>query len=267
MVESRQIDIYFSNIFFNKLFYPSHDIYLWNLEDIDPVLHNSLIYLLDYASNNDSTLEDLDIRFVWMNKDGSCDELCHNGSEILVTNQNISTYIHKLINYKYIEGFDRIFSLIRDGLRYFVPDLILWPTFYPEEFKILLSGDNQEWTLKDLEDHIIIQNYYTRTFPVIMNFFQILSEFNEEERKQFLMFMTSKTRLPFGGLANLNPPLTIVPYFTEPNHPPFEVQDKYIPVAATCFHMLRLPSYSSYEVLKSKLMYAIKEGQGVFGIE
>ena len=76
-----------------------------------------------------------------------------------------------------------------------------------------------------------------------------LNEFTEIERTAFLRFVWGRTRLPLNvGLFpqrfklqsfNLGPP------------------DNYYPVAHTCFFSLELPSYSSLEVMKDKLRYAI----------
>ena len=80
-------------------------------------------------------------------------------------------------------------------------------------------------------------------------FWTAMSEFSNEERQAFLRFVWSRSRLPrmkesFSQrfkLQNcqLSPP------------------DQYYPVAHTCFFSLELPRYSSLEITKEKLRYAI----------
>ncbi|KAK3283333.1 hypothetical protein CYMTET_8965 [Cymbomonas tetramitiformis] len=43
----------------------------------------------------------------------------------------------------------------------------------------------------------------------------------------------------------------------------FSAQDTHLPVAHTCYFSLELPMYSSEEVLRQKLLYAIQEGVAI----
>lgn len=40
--------------------------------------------------------------------------------------------------------------------------------------------------------------------------------------------------------------------------------DDYLPSVMTCVNYLKLPDYSSAEVMKAKIAIAVKEGQGAF---
>lgn len=67
----------------------------------------------------------------------------------------------------------------------------------------------------------------------------------------FLQFATGCSSLPPGGLANLHPRLTVVRKEGE--------GDGSYPSVNTCVHYLKLPEYSSEEVLREKLLAATKE--------
>ena len=54
--------------------------------------------------------------------------------------------------------------------------------------------------------------------------------------------------------------LTVV---CKPREPGF-TSDDYLPSVMTCVNYLKLPDYSSMEVMRDKLNVAIKEGQGAF---
>jgi len=49
----------------------------------------------------------------------------------------------------------------------------------------------------------------------------------------------------------------------KPSEPPL-TSDDYLPSVMTCANYLKMPDYSSLNILKTKLGVAIKEGQGAF---
>lgn len=67
----------------------------------------------------------------------------------------------------------------------------------------------------------------------------------------FIQFVTGCSSLPPGGLVNLHPRLTVVRK---------DANDDYVyPSVNTCVHYLKLPEYSSEELLKERLMNATQE--------
>ena len=67
----------------------------------------------------------------------------------------------------------------------------------------------------------------------------------------FLQFATGCSSLPPGGIANLHPHLTVVKKESE--------GDGSYPSVNTCVHYLKLPEYSSEEILREKLLAATIE--------
>lgn len=61
------------------------------------------------------------------------------------------------------------------------------------------------------------------------------------------------------GFKALNPPLTVVRKSLESLDP-----DEYLPSVMTCVNYLKLPDYSSSEVMRAKLRLAASEGQHSF---
>ncbi|GJY30129.1 ABC transporter C family member 2-like protein [Tanacetum coccineum] len=61
-----------------------------------------------------------------------------------------------------------------------------------------------------LVEHIKFDHGYTSKSPAVVNLLKILEEFNPEQQRAFCQFVTGAPRLPPGGLAMLNPKLTIV---------------------------------------------------------
>ena len=100
------------------------------------------------------------------------------------------------------------------------------------------------------------QEPYNEQTPVIQWFWQILlNEFDDEQKKEFMKFTFGSARAPAGGLERQR----------------FEIQkngedDIRLPTTHTCFGILMLPQYSSYDVLKAKLSTAIQNYEG-FGLQ
>lgn len=98
-----------------------------------------------------------------------------------------------------------------------------------------------------------------------------MSTYDNDERRSFLQFITGSPKLPVGGFAALNPPLTIVRRGSGPE------ADSMLPSVMTCANCalrtsltalthsdLKLPSYSGIEIMRSRLDLAMKEGAGAF---
>ena len=83
---------------------------------------------------------------------------------------------------------------------------------------------------------------------------------DKDEKKKFLIFSTGASRLPIGGFKALSPKLTVVKKTCNGNESP----DNFLPTAMTCQNYLKIPEYSSFEVLKNKLALAINEGNNEF---
>ena len=62
------------------------------------------------------------------------------------------------------------------------------------------------------------------------------------------------------GFKSLNPPLTIVRKTVESSQSP----DAFLPSVMTCVNYLKLPDYSSVEIMREKLHFAFMEGKHSF---
>ena len=88
---------------------------------------------------------------------------------------------------------------------------------------------------------------------VIVWFWNILESFEDEQKILFLRFVSGRSRLP----ANVNEmSQRFIIYFAND-------KTDALPTAQTCFFQIRLPGYSSQEVMKNKLLYAIKNCQTI----
>jgi hypothetical protein len=91
--------------------------------------------------------------------------------------------------------------------------------------------------------------------PHIAMFWQVLKEFTPEECSAFLRFVSARSRLP-ASASGFNMSFKIQPgQGKEVAYDP----DRYLPHSQTCFFSLSLPAYTSVEVLRKKLIYAISQ--------
>ncbi|CAA0816798.1 E3 ubiquitin-protein ligase UPL3 [Striga hermonthica] len=135
------------------------------------------------------------------------------------------------------------------------------------------SDGSKFFKAESLVDHIKFDHGYTSKSPAIVNLLEIMCEFTPEQQRAFCQFVTGAPRLPPGGLAVLNPKLTIVRKLSANTTStanngtgPSESADDDLPSVMTCANYLKLPPYSSKEIMYKKLLYAISEGQGSFDL-
>ena len=141
--------------------------------------------------------------------------------------------------------------------------------FLFDELEGLISGEDittnkslQKWNKKSLLENIISDHGYTKESQSFLYFIEYMESLNIDEIRNFLMFITGSPRLPLGGLKSLRPKLTVV----KRTCPDFEDPDNFLPSVMTCQNYVKLPEYSSLEVLKEKMQYAIKEGVNSFNL-
>ncbi|OZC07477.1 HECT-domain protein [Onchocerca flexuosa] len=198
-------------------------------------------------------------------------ELIENGANIDVTADNIELYVAACTNFylnsgilnqlkAFREGFDLVFPLqnlrmfvprelqASLNLRFFTSTIISLVVFY----QTLLCGNQcPEWTREDIINFTEPKLGYTKESPGFLRFVDVLIGMNANERKSFLQFTTGCSSLPPGGLANLHPRLTIVRKV--------DSGDGSYPSVNTCVHYLKLPDYSSAEIMRERLLTATNE--------
>lgn len=77
----------------------------------------------------------------------------------------------------------------------------------------------------------------------------------ETDRRSFLSFITGSPRLPYGGFQSLHPPLTVVCKSVEKH----ENANDYLPSVMTCVNYLKVPNYTSLEVLQERFLKVMAE--------
>lgn len=202
---------------------------------------------------------------------GYPDYVLKSGDETVDVN-NLEEYLSSVVDATVKTGIARQMEAFRAGFNQ-VFDISSLQIFTPHELDYLLCGRREMWEAETLADHIKFDHGYTAKSPAILYLLEIMGEFTPEQQRAFCQFVTGAPRLPPGGLAVLNPKLTIVRKHsstpsTVPSNgtAPVESADDDLPSVMTCANYLKLPPYSSKDIMYKKLLYAINEGQGSFDL-
>lgn len=173
-----------------------------------------------------------------------------DGENILVTEENVEEYVTLMTKFILDDGIRRQLQAFKDGFdSVFSMDSL--KSFEPIELQLLMSGEQApNWTYDEIVNFTEPKLGYTKDSHGFQLFVNVMCDMNAEERKMFVQFLTGCSSLPPGGLANLHPRLTVVKK---------EGNDFNYPSVNTCVHYLKLPEYSSEEILKKQLSIACKE--------
>ncbi|KAH6097598.1 hypothetical protein HBI65_086780 [Parastagonospora nodorum] len=282
MMDSRIIDVSFNPTFFrigdsDTTVLPS----LGAIKSVDEGLAKSLNLLKQFADakylvdTNDSLtsaektqalkdilvqdcrVEDLALDFTLPGYDTI--ELIDNGANTAVTINNVDKYFEHVLDFTLGSGVQRQVDAFRVGFSEVFPYSAL-KAFTPDELVMLFGRTDEDWTLETLMDSIKADHGYNLDSKSVRNLLQTMSEFKDQQRRDFLQFITGSPKLPIGGFKNLTPMFTVV---CKPSEPPYS-SDDYLPSVMTCVNYLKMPDYSTVDILREKLSVAIREGQGAF---
>ncbi|PSC70280.1 E3 ubiquitin-ligase UPL3-like isoform A [Micractinium conductrix] len=216
------------------------------------------------------------------------------GAEVPVTAANLRQYLDAVVEATLGGGVQAQVSAFRAGFEAIFPVDNL-AAFYEDEIEAMLCGTGEAWSPSFLAEVIKVDHGYTLQSPPVRALLEVLSELDAVEQRRFLRFVTGTPRLPPGGLAALQPRLTVVrkhshsggasglsgvegasapqgslsvPSGDAGSLPPGvkSAADGDLPSVMTCANYIKLPPYSSKEVLKERLLFAITEGQGSFDL-
>lgn len=281
MLDSRIIDVFFNPAFFriadsSSSVTPS----LGTVKAVDHDLANSLMLLKRFASakkavedkglsasDKAQALQQVEVDGVKVDDLGldftlpgyPSIDLIKDGSNTSVTIENVDLYVDRVVDMTLGSGVRRQVEAFRAGFSQVFAYSSL-KTFTPSELVILFGQSKEDWSIETLMDSIKADHGFNMDSRSVRNLLQTMSEFDMQQRRDFLQFVTGSPKLPIGGFKSLTPIFTVV---CRPSEHPY-TPDDYLPSVMTCVNYLKLPDYSSLDVLRERLSVAIKEGQGAF---
>ncbi|XP_036698320.1 E3 ubiquitin-protein ligase HECTD1 isoform X5 [Balaenoptera ricei] len=178
-------------------------------------------------------------------------DLKPSGEDEMVTMDNAEEYVDLMFDFCMHMGIQKQMEAFRDGFNKVFPMEKL-SSFSHEEVQMILCGNQSpSWAAEDIINYTEPKLGYTRDSPGFLRFVRVLCGMSSDERKAFLQFTTGCSTLPPGGLANLHPRLTVVRKV--------DATDASYPSVNTCVHYLKLPEYSSEEIMRERLLAATME--------
>ncbi|KAE9284779.1 E3 ubiquitin-protein ligase [Phytophthora fragariae] len=241
----------FAHFFLSKLLHSFNQ--LNELPSLDPEIYKNLMFLKSYEGD----VEDLGLTHTVVQDvfgEQKEVEIIPGGGNVPVTNRNKTRYIHLVANYYLNTQIREQCAAFRLGLS----DLIdsRWLQMFNEpELQVLISGKSGKIDVDDLKANARYAGGYYALDKRVAWMWQALASFTPSEQAAFLRFTTSCQRAPSLGFASLTPQFCVQKI-------PIRSDDELLPSSSTCFNTLKLPTYSSYKVLRAKLLTSISSGAG-----
>ena len=188
--------------------------------------------------------------FTTRDSGGQIVELIPNGKNVPVTYHNALDFAFSLEKQRLTES-ETAYVAIRTGMSAVIPLNLLY-TFSWKQVETLVCGA-ADINVDVLKGNTVYEGLAADT-PVVQMLWDVLKEMTAKERSLFLRFVWGRSKLPSG--KNFK-------QFKITNKSVSGNPDKYLPVSHTCFFTLDLPGYSSKEVLKDKMLYAITHCQAI----
>lgn len=185
-------------------------------------------------------------------------QLKPSGDQLSVDVFNLHEYVELVARCTLVDGIAPQVNAFRRGFND-VFNIEQLAVFSPSELQHILCGCAEDWTEDMLIKSTKCDHGFSHSSRAVKFLFTVLCEMSPEEKRAFLRFVTGTPQLPVGGLSALRPKLTIVRKTADQG-----THDEYLPSVMTCAHYIKLPDYTSLEILKQRLFYAINEGQHSF---
>jgi len=231
-----------------------------DLAFFDPVTYESMRRLVVDVETQPSPrdaaafLASLDLTFcaeMCEEEGGELIQLVNGGSDVEVTPANVYEYVRRYARHRMVAVAKQPLDNIREGVFDVIPRSAL-DGLFAEDFRLLLNG------VGEIDVQALI-NYTSfndeskdmsgdRVVKFKRWFWSVVERMSNMERQDLVYFWTSSPALPASeeGFQPM-PTITIRP-----------ADDAHLPTANTCISRLYIPLYSAKQILRTKLLLAIK---------
>jgi E3 ubiquitin-protein ligase TRIP12 len=181
-------------------------------------------------------------------------ELFQGGSLLTVTPETLTDYVDLLSAWTCGAKLAPLRDAFLGGFELVLPFWVL-DVFSPREICFLIRGETVRFGVADLTKNVVISHGFTPDAPEIQMLFEVLSEFSLEQQRLVVQFITGYAQLPIGGLAALDPKLTVA-------RRPGDEPDTQLPSVMTCKNYFKIPPYSTKQIMRDRISATMTEGQG-----
>ncbi|XP_034237400.1 probable E3 ubiquitin-protein ligase HERC4 [Thrips palmi] len=222
---------------------------LQDVKDLSPTIAKSLQDILDYKDNDFEDVFGLTFEMsTEVFGEVKLFPLKAGGGDIPVTLHNKSEYVDLYVDMLLNKVVEKHFKAFSQGFLKVCGGRVLQLFHAAELMAVVIGNENYDW--EELQRHAEYKNGYKEDDPTIRLFWEVFMELPVSEKKKFLMFLTGTDRIPIQGMKAIK-------IIFQPT-----TDDKYLPVAHTCFNLLDLPRYGTKEKLRYKLLQAIQQNLG-----
>ena len=215
-----------------------------DIELIDVQNYKAIIKVL--SSNSETQKKKLYdvINFTCQLPGGEIVELKEKGSNIYLNENNCEEFLELYLKTFTNQGYAQA-KAIQKGLFEVIPEYMI-KFLTPADLEKKICGE--PFFDLDLLRTTTVYNGYKPADITIKLFWQFLSECSLEDKCNYIKFVWGRSRLPKNSKG-----------FGEDPHKITKSNDKNaLPISHTCFFEIELPPYENYNVLKEKLLYAMK---------
>ncbi|XP_030028644.1 probable E3 ubiquitin-protein ligase HERC4 isoform X2 [Manduca sexta] len=224
-------------------------VMLDDLSDLYPTLANSLKSLLAYP---DEDVEEVFSLYFAVNTvifdQIEVHPLKENGINLPVTHENKEEYVELYVDFLLNKSVANQFKSFNQGFQKVCGGRIIKLFRSHELMSVVIGNEEYDWDL--FETNCEYKNGYSANDQQIRWFWETFHELSIDDKKKFLLFLTGSDRVPIQGMKDIK--IRIQPV----------ADDRFFPVAHTCFNLLDLPRYKTKERLKYYLLQAIQQTQG-----
>ncbi|KRT81776.1 Regulator of chromosome condensation repeat containing protein, partial [Oryctes borbonicus] len=218
-----------------------------DLEDVDCMYVQSLrsirdIHLSGVTESNFQDVIPLET-FEGTSCTGKIVPIIPGGRSVALTFANRSQYFEKAVKFR-LQEFNLQVAAIREGMAGIIPVPLL----------SLVTADHMEQLICGMSHisiallkKIVRYRELDENHQLVQWLWNILESFTDAERVLFMRFVSGRSRLP-SNLADLSQRFQIMKVDRAPNG---------LPTAQTCFFQLRLPPYTTQEIMAERLRYSI----------
>jgi len=218
-----------------------------DLEETDKLCCQNLDAIVNIAKEGvtpDTFHDVINFSFTTQRSDDQEIEVTLNGSHIPVTFENRAEYATLVLKARTEESLPQLTAILR-GVQSLVPPSVLG-MFTWQELESAVCGAS-DVNLELLRETCIV--YYAENHKELLEYFwKCLEEFTPAERSAFLKFTFGRSKLSRKEMHIQQFKINVLYY----------EGDGRLPCAHTCSFTLDLPVYTSYEILKQKLTFAIQ---------
>lgn len=179
-------------------------------------------------------------------------DLIKNGKDVPVTEENKEDFVEKYLDWFFNKSIQPQFEPFSKGF-YSVMSGKVIKLFRADELDLAINGI-ESFNFQELKSTTKYDDGYTDDSITIKYFWEVLLNLNDNEKRDFLKFLTGSYKAPLKGLSEIK--MVISRHGDNVNH---------LPSCHTCFNHLLLPDYKSKEKLQEKLLLALQYSEG-FGL-